>query len=261
MSGSLVVSWNQTLAFSPFFARTLAAEEVFWPGCAAMKLGAGLIEKTYAALREVLPQLGFSSWCCAKPTLATGTDAQRAKRAAQLQGYFRENGIKTVYTLCPNCLRTLSRHSEIQAWPAWPLLARYAQSNPYVADSFSGTEYRLHDPCASRDDAASQVATRAILDARGISYVEFAHSGAQTRCCGRKDMLFLTDPQAAKKMLSDRLAEAKGAPILTYCESCVEAFRGAGHESYYLPEVLFDEKSLRAFTNRLTNIWTMLRRR
>jgi hypothetical protein len=54
-------------------------------------------------------------------------------------------------------------------------------------------------------------------------------------------------------MLAARLAEAGGSPILTYCESCGEAFRGAGRESRHLLEVLFDQKVTRSFGNRIRN--------
>jgi Fe-S oxidoreductase len=253
MNGSLIVSWNQLLSFSPLLAKTRAAEAVFWPGCAAMKLGARLIEKTYAALREGLPGLGFSSWCCGAPTLAVGAGAQKTRRAAQLQGYFRENGVQTVYTLCPNCQRTLARESGARALSAWPPLAGYAESHSLAAAAFGGAAYRLHDPCASREDADSQAAARRILAARGVSCAEFARHGAQTQCCGRRDMLFLTRPAAAQKMLDARLDEAGSAPILTYCESCVEAFRGAGRESFHLLEVLFNRKAPRTFANRVAN--------
>jgi Fe-S oxidoreductase len=218
-----------------------------------MKLGAGLIEKAYAALREGLPGLGFSSWCCAKPTLAVGAGAQKTRRAAQLRDYFRENGVQTVYTLCPNCQHTLAREFGARARSAWPLLADCAESRPLAADAFDGAAYGLHDPCASREDADSQAAARRILAARGVPCAEFARHGAQARCCGRRDMLFLTRPAAAKKMLDARLDEAGSASILTYCESCVEAFRGAGRESFHLLEILFNRKAPRAFVNRVVN--------
>ena len=253
MSGQAAVSWNQFLSFSPLLAKTRAAEAVFWPGCAAMKLGGNLIGQAHTALGEMLPGLGFSSWCCAKPTFAAGKEAQKKKRADQLRRYFRDSGIKTVYTLCPNCRQTLAREFEVRVLSAWPLLADCAEARPFAATSFGTAIHRLHDPCAGRDDAASQEAARRILAARGMPYGEFVHCGARTRCCGRRDMLFLTKPDAARKMLDHRLAEAQGAPILTYCESCAEAFRGAGRESGHLLEALFDRRVPRSFGNRVSN--------
>lgn len=247
---SPTVSWNQFLAFSPLFAATKKAESVFWPGCAAMKLAPEVMLKTYQALQEEVPGLGFSSWCCGKPTFAAGSEGQKKKRQAQLAAYFAQTGIQRVYTLCPNCQLTLNKHTGVQVVPAWALLARYAQRHAVCAQGFA-PRYILHDPCAARQDAASQQAARAILAARGVPFDEFAHCGAQALCCGRKNMLFLTNPKASQKMLQARLAEANGLPIVTYCESCVEAFTAAGHPAVHLLEVLFGAQARRGVLNRI----------
>jgi hypothetical protein len=66
-------------------------------------------------------------------------------------------------------------------------------------------------------------------------------------------MIFLTNPAASKKMLDARLVETNGLPIVTYCESCVESFRAAGHEAVHLLEVLFDAPAQRGVLNRNKN--------
>lgn len=250
---ALLVSWNQFLSFSAPFAKTRAAREVFWSGCAAMKLGSELISRSYAALREAQPALGFSSFCCAKPSFAVGSEEQKNRRRTQLAHEFERSGIEKVYTLCPNCRRTLAREFDIQVLSAWPLLADYAEKRPQMATGFQNQTYRIHDPCADREDWLSQNAARRILQARQIASSEFSHRLAQTRCCGRRDMLFITKPAAAQNMLEERLAEAEGSTILSYCESCVEAFRSAGSESYHLLEILFDQKAFRSTRNRILN--------
>lgn len=253
MSGqNTVANLNQALAFSPLYAGARPAETVFWPGCAAMKLAPALLLKTFRALQMEIPALGFSSWCCAKPTFAVGSEKQQAKRQGQLAAHFAAGGIKRVYTLCPNCRLTLQRQPQIEVLPAWPLLAQFARQNAGEGTAFQG-RYILHDPCAARADAASQKAARAILRAKGVAFAEFEHCGPKTHCCGRKDMLFLTDAAASQKMLQSRLGEAGGLPIVTYCESCVEAFRAAGHSAVHLLEVLFDMPVKRGATNRVRN--------
>lgn len=251
-AGNSMNTWNQFLAFSPLYAATNAAESVFWPGCAAMKLPPELLVKTWRALKEEVPGLGFSSWCCAKPTNAVGTHAQKQKRQGQLTAYFAKTGIRRVYTLCPNCLLALAKRTDVEVLPAWPLLAQYAQRTPMEATRFA-RQYILHDPCAAREDAASHDAARRILAARLVPHAEFAHCRAQARCCGRRDMIFLTNPAAGQKMLDARLAEANGLPVVTYCESCVEAFRAAGHEAVHLLEVMFDTPARRGVMNRIKN--------
>lgn len=251
-SKPFLMSWNQFLAFSPLYAKTSRAENVFWPGCAAMKLPKKLLLQTYAALNQAVPGLGFSSWCCAKPTFAIGSSKQKQHRAAQLKHYFAKNNIKNVYVLCPNCKLSLSLNSDINVYSAWPLLAEYAKTCPGKTQALFGT-CLLHDPCAAKNDAASQNAAREILNATGQPFKEFEHCKQKTRCCGRKDMLFLTDAKAANKMLQARLAQAKQVPIVSYCESCTEAFCGGGQKAVHLLEVLFGRQAKRSIANRIKN--------
>jgi len=251
-SGILLNSWNQFLAFSPLYAASSPAESVFWPGCAAMKLDSEILAQSYRALRQAVPGLGFSSWCCAKPTLAVGSQEQRQKREAELSAYFAANGIRRLYTLCPNCQATLTKRGDVTALTAWPLLAEYTQQHAIPTENFAA-QYILHDPCATRTDNASQEAARAILSARGVAYAEFEHCGSSTRCCGRRDMLFLSDPKESQKLLRARLDGARGLPIVSYCESCVGAFRGEGHQSVHLLEILFGKPSRRSVMNRVSN--------
>ena len=249
-----IVAWNQLLAFSPLLASTKKSENIFWPGCAASKLSPTIILKTYQTLRETMPDIGISTWCCASPTFSVGSEKAKHRRHVKLTTHIEKCGIKTIYTLCPNCLRTLSEKTSAQILPAWPLLAQNAQSAPRESTHFDDNhngEWILHDPCAARTDVSSHNAARAILSARGVRHAEFTHCGANARCCGRKNMLFLTDPAASAKIRASRLEEAGGLPIVTYCESCVEAFRAAGYKAVNMLEVLFDEPSQRGFMNRV----------
>ncbi len=250
--GNAVVRWNIMLSFSPFLAKSSRAESVFWPGCSALKLDGEILQKTLEILRAQLPGLGFSTWCCGKPAFAAGGKKAAEKRRRQLAAYFAKQNIQTIYTLCPNCQKTLAEVFSGRVLPAWPLLAAHAVANPQAQTPFAQT-YILHDPCAARRDEASQTAAREILAARGLTFTEFAHCRKNTRCCGRKDMLFLKDPPRAKQMLDSRLNEADGQPIVSYCESCVEAFLPEGAGALHLLEALLGQKSRRRFINRFYN--------
>lgn len=250
--GQWVNTWNQSLAFSPLYSNSRPAEAVFWPGCSAMKLEPGLMRQTFEAMTLEIPGLGYSSWCCAKPTIAIGTVNQKAKRERQLTEYFAVNGIKKIYTLCPNCFQTLGSRSDVEVYSAWPILARFVEKQSSHATLFQ-ERYIIHDPCASKNDQLSQQAARLILRHKGVAFDEFDCSGTMTRCCGRINMLFLTNPKASGKMLGDRLENAGPLPIVTYCESCVETFRGAGHPAFHILEVIFNQTTRRGIIHRINN--------
>ena len=250
--GLWINTLNQSLAFSPVYAASTLTESVFWPGCSALKLEPELIHRTLESMKEEIPEIGFSSWCCGKPTLAVGTEKQKSTVNRQLTDYFANSGIRHVYSLCPNCIKTLGNRSDVTVHSAWPILARYTARHPGSSSAFPD-QVILHDPCASRRDVLSQQAAREILTLRGIEPVEFSDNRQQTRCCGRLNMIFLTAPEISKKMLDERLAAAHDLPIATYCESCVESFRKAGRQSIHLLEVIFDQKADRGILNRLRN--------
>ena len=242
------VSWNLALSFSPLLAAGGRGEARFWPGCAALKLGDGLLQKTRAALAESVPGLGLCTWCCGKPAQALGGEAVK-KYHGRVSRFLQKEGVKTLYTLCPNCTATLPGLFEGEVISAWPLLAQYADEHkegpPFLETCI------LHDPCMARRDEACQKAARQILQAREVRAEEFAQNGENTLCCGRKDMLFLTDPAASTRMLHRRVQEAGPRAIASYCESCTEAFLGAGNPAVHLLEILFNTPGKRQFSSRL----------
>lgn len=247
-----MLRWNQALAFSPLLAGSRDAAAVFWPGCAALKLEPRLLRAAYETLQRQVPGLGFSSWCCGKPTFSAGDSRHQQRRRGQLQAYLQRGGIRSAYTLCPNCHTTLERTFGLRTVSAWPLLAAVAEERP-PGNPALPRRCRLHDPCAARRDTAAHQAAREILTAAGIDWREMAHSREKALCCGRKNMLFLTRPAQAEQLLTRRLAEAEGEAIVTYCESCVEAFRAGGGNAYHLLEILLGAPSRRSFFHRVTS--------
>ncbi|WP_250229757.1 (Fe-S)-binding protein [Anaeropeptidivorans aminofermentans] len=250
--GNLVVKWNQALSFSPLMAKSTKGPSVFWPGCAALKLDSAFIGNAYNILKRSVPQLGFSSFCCGKPTFAVGIEKEKDKKNILLSKYFKEYGINTIYTLCPNCKLTLENKYNINVIPAWPVIAENLRADDKKDKIFKDT-YILHDPCASREDKASHEAIRQILSYFEIDFQEFTHCKEKAQCCGRKNMIFLTEPETSKKMLQNRIKDANNLPIITYCESCVEAFREGHKEAFHILELIDGSFSERSFLNRINN--------
>jgi Fe-S oxidoreductase len=271
--GRLINRFNQFLAFSPLYAKTWAAESVFWPGCAAARLSPELLSRAFLVLRKYVPDLGFSGWCCGKPTLAIGSGGKKRDVLGRLEEHFARSGIRRIYALCPNCLRTLRENFEPEALSAWTLLARGLGEEKEGRDAGRGDKkdaagiagggafpspgdrgFILHDPCTARGDREVQRAAREIMAASGVPFGEFEHAGDRTRCCGRADMLFLTDERASASMLRARIGEARGMAVVSCCESCVAAFRSAGHPGFHLLEIMFGLPSGRGSLNRIRNV-------
>lgn len=245
--------WNQKIAFSSYLSKSSRRSDVFWPGCAALKLDAVVIKNTFLMLRKAIPDTGFSSWCCGKPTFILGTNQEQEKRYNQLEGYFESFGIKNIYTLCPNCTHTLQKFSDIHVMSAYTILYdQLKRENFSLQAKKKERHYFLHDPCMANDE--TREAIRNILQVLQIDY-DSKELNNQS-CCGRKNMLFLTNKPASEKIMAKRIAEFQDKPVISYCASCVDAFTQHDVEAFHLLEIIFQIKSKSSFMNRIKTVHT-----
>lgn len=244
-------SWtmiNQSLYASSLFAKGSNSKKIFWPGCAMLKLDSNLMRELYDALKVEVPNLGISTFCCSKPTMSIGNEKQNQTRVGELENYYASSGVEEIYTLCPNCLATLPKTFNGKVISAWPLVLEYVKKNSEKSEIFTN-EYKLHHPCTVRNLTVVKDEINEILDFRGIDYLK----DDKVICCGRKDMIFIANPEAADKIWNACEKKHGNLPAVTYCESCVEAFRGKGKEAYNVLEVVFDKKVERSVANRIKN--------
>jgi len=244
---------NQSLSFSPLFAKSTKGAKVFWPGCALLNLEPDIIDKTYAALSAIIPGLGFCSFCCGKPGLYVNSKKTFQRRLVWLNREIEAAGIKEAYVACPNCKITLERYTGLKVFSIWEVL------DGDLPDAFSsaaaGESWALHDPCAARFESGSQAAVRSILHQAGVEMVEFPHSKDNTRCCGNVGMLMVLNRLKGQAILEKRLAETPpGIPVASYCQGCVNAFRKKGKESRHIIELLFGKSSSYNWLNRYQNV-------
>lgn len=245
---------NQQLYATRLFAKGTNTEKVFWPGCAMLKLDSEMMDELYTALKVEIPDLGVSTLCCAKPTLSIGSEKQKQARIAELENYYLTSGVEEIYTLCPNCLKTLPEHFDGKVISAWPLVLEYVRKNPKKSEAFNG-KFKIHHPCTTRNLPELKNEINELLDLRQIDNVKAECSV----CCGRKNMIFITNQNASDKIWNACEKTHGKLPAVTYCESCVEAFRGKGKEAYNVLEVVFDKKVDRNVTNRMKNVRNLVK--
>ncbi len=249
--GKLVVGIHQAVSFHGAMTRIPRAEAVFWPGCALMTLDPVILDKTLNVLRRAEPEIQLAAACCGNPSVCLFPEkAQKRKKALleKLQG----QGVRRIYTACPNCTSQLRSYG-LEVMSVWPVLAEYLTEEDRVPESGS---YVWHDPCPTRRDAVQQEAVRKILTLRGCSCIQPEHSGCSTMCCGNKNMLHCINPEASRKIRDRRLAEfPEERTIASSCEGCLSAFRSAGRNTQHLLEILFGKSRSRGWGNRLKNTW------
>lgn len=238
---------HQALSFCKPLMRVSQGEAVFWPGCALMGLDPAILERTRQCLERVEPGIGVSSCCCGQPSRYLFPKAHVA-RQQRLRRLLEKRGVRRIYTACPNCTLELEKLGVCQVLPIWPVLAACMAPGDVQGPGGPAT---LHDPCPMRKDASCQQAARQLLALAGAELTEAERSGEGTRCCGNFHMMRALDPDKSRAMRQARLGDfPAGLPIVSYCEGCLDAFRGEGRRTLHLLELLFGQSQSRGWGNR-----------
>lgn len=245
--GNMVVRIHQAVSFHAFMTRIPKAEAVFWPGCALMTLDPAILNRTLEVLKRAEPEIQMAAACCGNPTASLFPDILDMRKQRLLKR-LQTQGVKRIYTACPNCTLQLRSYG-LEVIPIWQVLAECLTSHDMVP--LSGG-YVWHDPCPTRQDAVQQESVRRILELRGADCTEPLHTGCKTLCCGNKHMLHCTNPEASRKIREKRLSEfPEDRTIASSCEGCLSAFRGADRDTAHLLEILFGRSKSRGWGNRI----------
>ena len=242
------MAFHQGLGFSNALMKIPAAEAVFWPGCALLNLDGAILDRTLEILRRAEPDIALACGCCGQPTLylfPEKTDKRREKLIRMLQ----KQGVRRIYTACPNCTLQLGELPGFEIIPVWPVLAAHMEPKDVAP---SGGSFIWHDPCPTRNQPEQQAAARSLLGICGCDWTEPEHTGCRTQCCGNFHMLAATDPEKSAKMRANRLKEfPEDRTVVSSCEGCLGAFRGEGRKSCHLLELLFGRSKSRGWSNRI----------
>lgn len=243
----LGMAFHQGLGFSTLLMKVPKAEAVFWPGCALLNLDGRILEQTLAVLRRAEPELQLACGCCGQPTVYLFPEREE-KRRKKLVTLLKKQGVRRIYTACPNCTQQLRELEAFEILPIWPVLAKHMTKADVQV--FEG---RLvwHDPCPTRREPEQQEAARSLLKLCGCDFCEPEHTGCKTRCCGNFHMLAATDPEKSAQMRRNRLTEfPEEKTIASACEGCLGAFRSEGRKTIHLLEILFGVSRVRSWGNR-----------
>ena len=242
------MAFHQGLGFSNALMKIPAAEAVFWPGCALLNLDARILERTMEVLRRAEPEIALACSCCGQPTAYLFPEKSAERREKLLQKLHKQ-GVKRIYTACPNCTLQLRDIPGVEIIPVWSVLAEYIKPEDITVMDGS---FIWHDPCPTRKEPEQQKAARDLLGFCGCDCTQPEHTGSCTQCCGNFHMLGATDPEKSAKMRRNRLKEfPEDRTIVSSCEGCLGAFRGEGRNTLHLLELLFGKSNSRGWGNRI----------
>ena len=241
------MAFHQVLGFSDLMMRIPKTEAIFWPGCALMNLDTEILQKTLEILRRAEPGIRLAAGCCGQPTMYLFPE-KLENRQKKLCSLLKKQGVKRIYTACPNCTLQLKGLGDFEVISIWPVLAECMEKAD--AETPVGS-FVWHDPCPTRNDLDQQTGARKLLAISGCDYVEPEFTGSKTRCCGNFHMMRAMDPEKSAMMRCKRLEDlGNDRIILSSCEGCLDAFRSEGRETCHLLELLFGKSSSRGWGNR-----------
>ena len=183
-SGNFGMAVHQALGFSGLMMRIPEAEAVFWPGCALMNLDTEILEKTLKILRRAEPEIKLAAGCCGQPTVYLFPE-KTDKRQKKLRNLLEKQGVKRIYTACPNCTLQLKELGDFEVISIWPVLAEHLEKIDVKA--MEG-RFIWHDPCPTRNDPAQQAGARKFAVGPPTSLIYPLKSGSHWKALASSKM-------------------------------------------------------------------------
>ena len=212
----------------------LGCTTIFFPGCSLSGTRPDGVNKVFAELHKVDPNVGIVFDCCLKPSHILGREQYVGAMFAEMNGWLVQQGVQEVLVACPNCQAMFDTFgSGLRVRTVWESLA---ESGVQLEEA-TGT-VTVHDPCVIRNSQPVHQAVRELLIRQGLTVEEMPHSGQNTVCCGKGGAVDMLNPELASSWGALRKKEADGRRIITYCAGCVQSL-GGHTPTNHLVDVLF----------------------
>jgi uncharacterized membrane protein YdjX (TVP38/TMEM64 family)/Fe-S oxidoreductase len=207
---------------------------IFFPGCSLSGTRPEGVNRVFAHLKRIDPQLGIVFDCCLKPSHSLGREAYVAGMFSEMAFWLRDQGVEEVLVACPNCQVMFTDFGDgLKVRTVWEVLADADLQPPAATGAVT-----VHDPCVIRHAEAAQTAVRTLLRRQGLRVEEMPHSRNTTVCCGKGGGVDLLHPELAEGWRDLRSTEATGRRTISYCAACVQAL-GRQTPTNHLVDVLF----------------------
>ncbi|MFO7812906.1 MAG: VTT domain-containing protein [Pelovirga sp.] len=235
-------------------------DTIFFPGCALVGSRPDTTGKVFEYLQQILPSVGIVLDCCNKPSHDLGDNPHFTAMFEEMRNYLTQHGIRQVLVACPNCSKVFTQYAaELTTRTIYEVLAEHPPIQS-VTNTVRDQLITVHDPCVTRSDTAAQVAVRQLLANAGVKMEEMLHSRDNTICCGEGGGASCLVPEQAQQWIDQRLDEAQGKPIVSYCAGCTNSFSGKTTTGHVL-DLIFQPQTALTAKHKVTKApFTYLRR-
>lgn len=233
-------------AFS-WYALPDGCDTIFFPGCTLAGSRAETTDKLFSHLQQKIPDIGIVLDCCNKPSHDLGDNVHFSHMFFEMYTYLSEQNIKNLLVACPNCLKIFNTYA-----PGLTTRTVYEVLTEIPPDIRKiNTDLVVHDPCVIRHNKETQTAVRALLERTGSRLIEMIHTKDQTICCGAGGGANSMAPDLAEKWIDQRLEEAQGRPIVSYCAGCTSSYSSKATAGHIL-DLLFEPQTALTPKHRVT---------
>jgi hypothetical protein len=99
----------------------------------------------------------------------------------------------------------------------------------------------IHDPCTTRYESSIHKSVRNIVNNLGYQVSELPLNREKTECCSYGGLMWLANPELARKVVNRRINESQ-YPYITYCAMCRDFFNRQGKTTYHILDLLLNNK-------------------
>jgi glutamate synthase (NADPH) small chain len=215
-----------------------ASAHLFFPGCQLAGSAPEHVTKTYAYLKDKIPEgVALMLRCCGAPADWSGRQDLFDVTISAFREQWSELGSPTIITACSTCHAVFSEQiGQGKVVSLWETIDRLGL--PEGAPNANPNPIAVHDPCTARNEPRILDGVRNILDKLGYNVHELPLSRDKTECCGFGGLMSFANRDLAEKVVDRRIAETP-EPMLAYCAVCRDRFASHGKPTWHLLDLLF----------------------
>lgn len=214
---------------------------VFFPGCSLAGSRPERVVQVYNCLKTPYPALGMVLDCCSAPSHMLGRIDRFNRDISALIDSLHQAGIQKILVACPTCHSLFSQYGK--GMEVCTVYEELASMPDLITDAEKHT-VTVHDPCCIRNEQAVHEAVRTLIHQQGGKVEEMAHHGVKTLCCGKGGAVGTLAPEFSRAWTGQRLDEAEGRNIITYCSCCSSKLGGDAPVGHVLDLVFARDKRM-----------------
>ncbi|MGI6361426.1 MAG: pyridine nucleotide-disulfide oxidoreductase/dicluster-binding protein [Bacillota bacterium] len=214
-----------------------SSEYVFFPGCQIGASDPDYVEKTYAYLRDKLPETGLIMQCCGAPAEWAGDEKSLVENMQQISEEWERMGKPKFIFACPTCEKMFRKYlPEIEQKSLYDVVVKEGLPENYSRGN--NEILTVYDPCSSRYDESMQDSVRKITETAGyqVDNLEWGKEGA--RCCSYGGHIYPANISLAQQTAADRVQMSEH-PYVTYCTNCRDIFATQDKPARHILDIIF----------------------